>query len=119
MKRHKEKSVRAPVGERLNIQAISLPELGIFRIAILFENISIVNMVQPILGRDEFEDPDRDKVEYEQSNNQIPSSIDHAAFQYKCTFLYLLQFEMILIRSTIRTPSPLMGVIRGWSKPHF
>ena len=81
MKRHKEKSVRAPVGKRLHVKAISIPKPGILRIIILFENISIVNMVQPILGRDEFKNPDRDKVEYEQSNNQIPSSINHMVSQ--------------------------------------
>jgi len=62
---HKEKRVRAPVGERLYIQAISFPELGVIRIIVLFENIGIVNMAQPILSGDEFKNPDRDKVEYE------------------------------------------------------
>ena len=87
MKRCKEKSVRAPVGKRFYIQSVSFPELGVFRVVILLENISIVDMAQSILGGDESENPDRDKVEYEQGNNQIPSSINHVIFQYRRTFL--------------------------------
>ncbi len=87
MKRYKEKGVRSPVGERLHIQAIGLSELGIFRVAILFKNVSIVDMAQSILSGDKFECPDRDKVEYEQGNNQVPSSINHIISQYRRTFL--------------------------------
>ena len=106
MKSHKEKSVRAPVRERLHVKAISFPEPGIFRVVILFENIGIVNMVQPILSGDEFEYPDRDKVEYEQGNNQVPSSINHVIFQYKCTLLlHAPETFCIIIRIGLEFPA--------------
>jgi hypothetical protein len=106
VKRHKEKSVRAPVRKRLYIQAISFSELGVFRVVILFENIGIVNMAQSILSGDEFEYPDRYKVEYEQSNNQIPSSINHITFQYRCTLLlHPPETFCIIIRIRLEFPA--------------
>ncbi len=106
MKCHKEKSVRAPVWKRLHVQTISFSELSIFRVVILFENVSIVDMVQSILSRDKFENPDRYKVEYEQSNNQVPSSINHVVFQYNCNLLlHSPETFCIIIRIGLKFPA--------------
>lgn len=106
MKSHKEKSVRSPVGKRLHIEAISFPEPGVFRVVILFKNIGIVNMAQSILCWDEFKNPDGDKVEYEQGNNQIPSSINHIISQYKRTLLlHLPETFCIIIRIGLEFPA--------------
>ncbi len=111
MERYKEKSVRTPVGKRLYIQAVSFSKPGIFRIIILLENIGIVNMAQSILSGDKFEYPDRDKVEYEQSNNQVPSSIDHVVFQYNCNLLlHSPETFCIIIRIGLEFPADRLHI---------
>ena len=63
--------MRSPVWKGLDVLLVDLPVLGVIRMIIFLDDIGIVDVVEPVLCRDEGERPDGEKMEREKENDAI------------------------------------------------